>query len=293
MLTEEVEDSGTAAEKLECIVCGGATFVERWPGLMKCESCTFITADMRRYGGEDFEKLYGHDYFHGDEYHDYIAEKAITQKSFRLRMRKLDHFLDVERHRRLLEIGSAYGFFLDLVKDRFSHVTGTDVAAEGVAYAQDQGLDVRLGDLTRLELDDSYDVVCLWDTIEHLAHPEAHLQRISELTRPGALITVTTGDIGSPLARARGRKWRLIHPPTHLHYFSEKTLTTFLDRYGFKVVHSSYCGGYRSLEFAANFILNIQWNKPKLYRAVQRTGLLKFAPYMNMGDIRYIIAERR
>jgi SAM-dependent methyltransferase len=292
MLSEEVDSSGPIAQDTVCIVCAGTSFVERWPGLLKCETCEFITADMRKYGDEDFEKLYGHDYFHGDEYHDYIAEKAITQKSFKLRMRKLDQFLDSTRHRSVLEIGSAYGFFLDFVKDRFAKVMGTDVAVEGVEYAQSQGLDVRLGDISRMDLDDSYDLVCLWDTIEHLAHPEEHLQIVSDRTQPGALIAVTTGDIGSPLARARGRKWRLIHPPTHLHYFSEKTLTKFLERYGFKVVHSSYCGGYRSLEFAANFILNIQWNKPRLYRAVQRTGLLKFAPYMNMGDIRYIIAER-
>lgn len=292
MLSEEVGRSGVSAVASECIVCGSSAFIERWPGLLKCGSCSFLTADTGRYGGEDFDKLYGHDYFHGDEYHDYVAEKAITQKSFKLRMRKLDRFLDSGRHRRLLEIGSAYGFFLDLVKDRFSQTTGTDVSTEGVAFARAQGLDVRLGDLTKMHLDKSYDVVCLWDTIEHLPHPDAYLQRISELTQPGALITVTTGDIGSPLARLRGRKWRLIHPPTHMHYFSETTLTLLLERYGFKVVHSSYCGGYRSLEFAANFILNIQWKKPRLYRAVQRTGLLRFAPYMNMGDIRYIIAER-
>ncbi|MEY2401432.1 MAG: hypothetical protein QOJ08_1543 [Ilumatobacteraceae bacterium] len=293
MMSEEVENADElAAAGTVCIVCDSTEFKERWPGLIQCQRCDFITADMSKYGDEDFEKLYGHDYFHGDEYHDYIAEKAITQKSFKLRMRKLDRFLDPNRHRSVLEIGSAYGFFLDFVRDRFSKATGTDVAVEGVQYAQAQGLDVRLGDLTRMDLDDNYDVVCLWDTIEHLAHPEDHLEIISKRTQPGALITVTTGDIGSPLARVRGRKWRLIHPPTHLHYFSEKTLSKFLERYGFRVVHSSYCGGYRSLEFAANFILNVQWNKPRLYRAVQKTGLLKFAPYMNMGDIRYIIAER-
>jgi hypothetical protein len=192
MLSEEVDSAGAITDAAACIVCSGTAFVERWPGLIQCEKCDFITADMRHYGGEDFEKLYGHDYFHGDEYHDYIAEKAITQKSFKLRMRKLDRFLDSKRHRSVLEIGSAYGFFLDLVKDRFPKAMGTDVAVEGVKYAQSQGLDVRLGDLSRMDLDDSYDVVCLWDTIEHLAHPEEHLKIVSDRTRPGALITVTT-----------------------------------------------------------------------------------------------------
>jgi len=276
---------------LVCIVCDGEEFTEKWPGLLSCNSCGFLTADVQTFG-TDFSALYGHDYFHGDEYHDYIAEKRITQRSFGLRMKKLEQFLRSDRHRKLVEIGSAYGFFLDFVKERFPSAIGVDVAVDAVAYAQDQGLDVRLGDFPDMPFDSSFDVVCMWDTIEHLPHPEQHLARAAELTEPGALLTITTGDLGSVMARFRGRRWRLIHPPTHLHYFSEDTLTKILARHGFRVVHSSYCGGYRSLEFAANFILNVRWKKPALYRVVQRTGLLRFAPYVNLGDIRYIIAER-
>lgn len=139
MLSKEVEGAAEVEEDTVCIVCGGSSFAERWPGLLQCDTCQFITTDMHSYAGEDFEKLYGHDYFHGDEYHDYIAEKAITQKSFKLRMRKLDRFLDSARHQSVLEIGSAYGFFLDLVKDRFAKTTGTDVAVEGVEYAVEPG----------------------------------------------------------------------------------------------------------------------------------------------------------
>ena len=292
-MTEAIAQADRTVRRVTCIVCDAHDFVEKWPGLIRCESCGFLTADMETFGDEDFAALYGHDYFHGSEYHDYVAEKRITQRSFGLRMKKLDKFLRPDRHQRLLEIGSAYGFFLDYVRGRFESAIGVDVATDAVAYSQQQGLDVRLGDLAELPIDGPFDVVCMWDTIEHLPHPEQHLARVAEMTAPGALITVTTGDIGSPLARTRGRQWRLIHPPTHLHYFSEATLTKILDKHGFTVVHSSYCGGYRSLEFAANFVLTIRWNKPKLYNLVRRTGLLKFAPYVNLGDIRYIIAERR
>lgn len=282
----------TKTEPLTCMVCGHTKFRERWPGLIACKECDFLTTDMSRYSDEDFSKLYGHDYFHGDEYHDYIAEKPITQRSFRLRMRKLEPLLDPNRHRKVLEVGCAYGFFLDAIRDRFESATGVDVSEAAVEYAREQGLDARLGDLPALELDPAYDLACMWDTIEHLPNPDAHLARIAELTKPGALLTITTGDIGSLLARLRGRSWRLIHPPTHLHYFSEETLTKLVEKHGFRVRHSSYCGGFRSLEFAANFIFNIRWKKPALYRAAQKTGLLKFAPYVNMFDIRYIIAEK-
>ena len=49
-----------------------------------------------------------------------------------------------------------------------------------------------------------------------------------------APLALTTGDIGSVNARLRGHKWRMIHPPTHLHYFSAETMKALLDRHGFR-----------------------------------------------------------
>ena len=59
--------------------------------------------------------------------------------------------------------------------------------------------------------------MCLWDTIEHLAEPEAYLEKIAKSLPVGGWLFLTTGDIGSPMARARGSRWRMIHPPTHLY----------------------------------------------------------------------------
>ena len=60
----------------------------------------------------------------------------------------------------------------------------------------------------------------MWDTIEHLKRPDLFVQKAAADLRPGGLIALTTGDIGSLNARLRGARWRMIHPPTHLHYFS-------------------------------------------------------------------------
>ena len=55
---------------------------------------------------------------------------------------------------------------------------------------------------------------------------------------------MTTGDIGSLMARWRGARWRQIHPPTHLHYFSKLTLAQLLERHGFTVAYAGYDGMY-------------------------------------------------
>ena len=77
-----------------------------------------------------------------------MADRAIIQKNFRLRLATLERFLDPARHRRLLEVGCAYGFFLDLARGRFETATGIDITEDGVRYARETlGLDAVQGDL--------------------------------------------------------------------------------------------------------------------------------------------------
>src|SRR5262249_59391852 len=92
-----------------------------------------------------------------------------------------------------------------------------------------------------------YQAFCMWDTIEHLAHPELFVERIFQLLLPGGWFFATTGDIGSKNARRAGPGWRMIHPPTHLQYFSGQTMTRFLERRGFEVAAIHSTSVYRSI----------------------------------------------
>jgi len=86
-----------------------------------------------------------------------------------------------------------------------------------------------------------------WDTLEHLPHPERFLAKIAELLPAGGWLFLTTGDIGAPVARRGGERWRMIHPPTHLQYFSRETLRRFLARHGLRTVHIESTPMCRSL----------------------------------------------
>jgi hypothetical protein len=111
--------------------------------------------------------------------------------------------------------------------------------------------------------------------------------------QPGALVAITTGDIDSLNARLRKAHWRLIHPPTHLHYFSKKTLTRLLNNYGFDVIYMRYCGFYRSFDNAAYNILVLRYKKPGLYKLLKKTGLTRFDFYLDLHDIVYVIGRKR
>ena len=75
------------------------------------------------------------------------------------------------------------------------------------------------------------DVVCLWDTIEHLKNPDLYIEKVADNYDRGGMIAITTGDIGSLVARLRGSEVET-DPPTHslTLLFSKLTLTRFCSR---------------------------------------------------------------
>jgi SAM-dependent methyltransferase len=285
--------NATEAGLDRCVACHGESWKPRHQGILECTKCGHVFADLDHSDDELFE-LYQADYFHGSEYSDYLADRRAIQKSLGRRWERLRTLIDPERHRRLFEIGCAHGFFLDLVRGRFETAAGIDVSREAVRYAREElGLDVLQGDLLKVDLGDArFDVVCMWDCIEHLREPDSYLERMSARMNPGALLALTTGDIGSLNARLRGRRWRLMHPPTHVHYFSKPTLTRMLVRYGFAVRYWRYCGSYRSLDGIVHGTLALNKGRSKLQEIMKGTALARLSCYLNLYDIMYVICEK-
>ena len=277
-----------------CVVCGDERASQLYEGILRCQSCGHVFADMRL-SDEELFRLYNEEFFTGAEFSDYASDERFFRKNFGLRFRELQKFIDPARHRRLLEIGSAYGFFLDTVKRHFDSAEGIDITDAGTLHARQRlGLNVVQADFLAHDYGQKkFDVVCMWDTVEHLREPQAYVEKIAAHTDRGALLALTTGDIESLNARLRGRSWRLIHPPTHLHYFSPATISRMLYAHGFEVVYNRYCGFWRSFGNVAYNVLVLRQNRPALFRPVERTGLARLGFYLNLYDIMYVIARRR
>jgi SAM-dependent methyltransferase len=286
------QSHSTAANN--CIICGADSPVPFYPGILKCGSCGHVFADTQL-SDSALSALYKKDYFFGREYSNYLNDKAVLQKNFMLRWKTLRRFLDPQRHKRLLEIGCAYGFFLELSKPFFNYSLGIDITEDGINHAKNKlGLNATMGHFLDCDLkNENYDVVCMWDTIEHLREPHLYIQKIAEHTEDGALLALTTGDILSLPAKIRKQNWRLIHPPTHLHYFSIKTIGALLEKYNFEVLYCRYCGFYRSMDNIAYNIFVLRHQNQRLYDWLRKWKLTRFYCYLNAFDIMYVIARKR
>jgi 2-polyprenyl-3-methyl-5-hydroxy-6-metoxy-1,4-benzoquinol methylase len=276
-----------------CLVCGGRYIKSHLPGLLRCEKCGFISANLD-ISEEALVRLYGKDYFHGNEYLDYLAEEESLRINFVDRLVTLKKARPDLGHADLFEIGCAYGFFLDEVRSAVRSSAGVDISADAVNFAvKAKKVDARCGDYLTLVLERQVDIITMWDTIEHLKRPDLFVKKAARDLRPDGLLAITTGDIGSLNARVRGRNWRMIHPPTHLHYFSVATMTRLLDAQGFDVIHISHPGNSRSLRSIAYFILALQMKRRRLYDRFQRYPIFDWRLTANLFDIMYVIARRR
>ena len=188
----------------------------------------------------ELEQIYGEEYFSSEVFHDYVAEREVRVEAGRAAAGTLSRLIPAGR---LLDVGCAAGFFLEAASAHY-HVTGVELSPFASAYARETlGLRVLTGDVTDGLVDgEQFDVVTVWNTIEHMADPLGALTAIARVTRPGAVLALSTGDVTGPLARFDLPHWNLMAPPYHLFFFSPKTIDLALARSGFALRRVVYDG---------------------------------------------------
>lgn len=217
-----------------CIVCDANAWTPLYRGLVRCAGCGFVRA-AELPEPEALARLYGPGYFRGEEYADYLGDEPAHVQNFRNRFARITSVAGALES--MFEIGCAYGLWLRTAAKHGVRAAGIDISSEAVRYATETlKLNATVGGFEDAEIaPGEFQAYCMWDTLEHLSHPEVYVARIAGLLPPAGWLFLTTGDIGSPLARRQGERWRMIHPPTHLQYFSRDTVTRLLARYGLDV----------------------------------------------------------
>jgi SAM-dependent methyltransferase len=191
--------------------------------ILRCAACGLGRTEAPAF---EPERYYTDDYFTGqraDGYADYRGAEAVLRQEFA----RTVAFIRARRDGgRLLEVGCAYGFFLQEARPCFD-VTGIELAADAAAHARGAGLNVLTGiaDAPTLERLGRFDAIAMLDVIEHLPDPLDMLRLLGRHLAPGGVVVITTGDFGSLVARLSGRYWRLMTPPQHLWFFTPGSLS--------------------------------------------------------------------
>ena len=223
-------------EEVVCCLCGvPGRLVHDVPpfGVVRCPICelVFISPRLRP---EALQRLYDDSgYFEGRVYGDDVSGTGedrfspamLLQRTWTAgRLRMLDRLRGEPAGGRMLEIGAGYGLFLDAARARGWTTSGVELSRTAAAHATGAlGLDVFCGQLEDAPLQPGFDVVCAWDTVEHVPDPLAFWRSVRSLVADDGVVLFSTPYVSSVPARLLGARWWTLKPAEHIWHFTPRT----------------------------------------------------------------------
>lgn len=226
-----------------CLLCGGRdfrpVFQEFGIDIVRCRACRHV---FSLYAGDPH-----YDGFWGEE----VAEGSESRYWDRARARMYLDFLNrfvAGRSGRLLDMGCGLGYFVKAVADYPAwEAHGCEISEAAVRYARET---LGLTNVVRARLEEaawpgeSFDIITVWDVLDHLLDPDPFLKRCHELLTKDGVCFIRTPNVSLHLPRMRLKKLVLgMRPGTaylqardHYHHYSADSIRRLLERNGFSRV---------------------------------------------------------
>lgn len=235
--------------------------------LMKCQNCGLLFIDPQ----PSWDELSVH---YPKEYHAYLRKDSrITAflRAFGLRKRVNSILQRTSVHAGiLLDVGCATGDFLHEFQALTSwNVLGLEIVPEAAALAKAKGIKIIEEELENAQLESSsFDVITLWDVLEHMADPARALQICFDCLKSGGLLVLKTPDPGAKEASMFKESWIGYEAPQHLFGFPKEVLINKLKEVGFSSVKTTQTGS----DYASFFVSLGHW--------LNKRGWLKLSKFI-------------
>lgn len=232
-------------EPVRCCVDGvpGDVLYELPPfAVVRCPVCTLVFISPRL-NADALQRLYDEPAYHEGVYG---ASGARTPAMLLQRQWTSGRLALAGRERampaagaRLLEIGAGHGLFLAAARDRGYDVVGVELSVNAAAHARDAlGLTMHSTQLEHAPLDGRFDVICAWDTIEHVPDPVAFWRAVRERLTDDGVVLFSTPYFSSLPSRVLRRRWWTLKPTEHIWHFTPRTHRIVAEAAGMRVTRT-------------------------------------------------------
>jgi len=236
---------------LECNLCGSSEFELRFKGnidlnssdrfsqyswygdLHRCKSCGFVAQKLEHSVDEILTLLKEEKYLDEAIGSLNIEEKGVQFRKLISLMKRTRELSDAK----LLDVGANTGVFLQEFKAYSKNIQGIEPSEEAAATAKRMfGHNVENAVIANAQLNDNtFDIISMWDVIEHLYDPRNDLETLFQKLKPGGVIFITTHDVSDWFAKVMGASYPA-YMYQHFFHFSHKTLSLMLENAGFRVI---------------------------------------------------------
>jgi 2-polyprenyl-3-methyl-5-hydroxy-6-metoxy-1,4-benzoquinol methylase len=209
---------------------GAASGLTGTQRIVRCNKCEVIYENPR-FSEADIIRGYSSS---NDAGHD--SQHAMRRRSFLSALEGLKDKLP-KKGAKILDVGTAGGAFLEAATDFGYDAYGLEPSQFLVEQGKRRGLKISQGTITENSYSTGeFDMVCLWDVLEHLANPKRDLSMIHSLLKPGGTLLINYPDIGTIPAKLAGSKfWWLLS--VHLTHFDRKSIKEISNRTGFEMFY--------------------------------------------------------
>ena len=237
-------------EYSSCKICRGIVhLVNEKHNLVQCEKCELIFC-KKKYTQKEFTKLYHELYnlekakyknYSVDEYQMLLSDKRIKIGLNRSRLLK-KHVLN-KKTKSVIEIGSGVGLIGTYIKrkDRNIRYFGIEIDEKSCNKAKSLGLDCVNGDFSLMKkVNERFDVVMLWEVIEHLQDLKLFIKLANEKLNNNGKIILSTPNYNKIRNYSNGKNNTLYQdtPPIHLNFFTKSNINNIFKNEGFERINT-------------------------------------------------------
>ena len=214
---------------VECLNCGLAYLNPR-----PADDVISRLYDREYYGGADHLKSYSMpDYFEN-------AQRSLEEKTH-FGFKLIDTIAEYQplKDSRLLDVGCAFGAFLVIARSYGSKAEGVELCDFSASLGRERfGVDIKTGTLRSVGYrKHRFDIITMFELIEHLPDPSAFLREIHRILKNGGLICISTPNYHCHLKY--GSRWLgFTKSFEHIFFFDDGSLGALLRKPGFEVIHS-------------------------------------------------------
>jgi 2-polyprenyl-3-methyl-5-hydroxy-6-metoxy-1,4-benzoquinol methylase len=140
-----------------------------------------------------------------------------------------------------LDVGCSAGFVVKAASDLGFDAYGIELEPAAVRWASDvlNLANVRCGLLEEQRYESSsFDVISLYDVIEHVPDLNRLLDELYRILAPGGIIEIRTPDLGHWRTPRELSEWKEVKPSEHLYYFNSATLQKLFELHDFRTAYA-------------------------------------------------------